>query len=60
MFKHLSPPNKGEMHVCLWLFVNINAVIYGFKKSFVAGTVIVNPANRLIYREMEHVIVLQV
>lgn len=30
------------------------------KKSFVAGTVIVNPANRLIYREMEHVIVLQV
>jgi hypothetical protein len=24
-------PNKGEMHVCLWCFINIKAVIYGFK-----------------------------
>lgn len=43
MFKHLSSPSKGEMHVCLWLFVNTNAVIFGFKKKFVSVKMLIQP-----------------
>lgn len=40
-------------------FVNINAVIFGFK-NFVSVKMFVNPANRVIYRTIEHVLVLYV
>lgn len=40
------------MHVRLWLFVNINAVIFGFKIFFVVSVkMFVNPASRLTYKK---------